>query len=233
MSNQDQAPSLDAEVERLQGILEAERRVTRGRARVLAGISLALLTAVSGVLLSQWSDLTDEWTEDRVQMSFSREMERLGPLAMDELLTLSEHLLPVFAQEGAEQLSDQGGSIRQVVGDELNSVMLELRRDLRRRLQQTQGRIRDGAEAMLLEQYPELADPAQRERLVSTFVAEADGALTGAIEEFVRRYSREVDAFAAALDHYDAAGPDRSTAELQRQLIHLWLLTIDDRIMNS
>jgi hypothetical protein len=225
--------TLDAEVARLETILDAERQAARRRARVFAVFAVLLLAVVSGVVLGKWSDLSDEWTPENLEASLSREMERLGPVAMDELVEMGQHLVPVFMQQGADQFEGHADEIREAMSTEFDGLLADLRNDMRVRLEITRDRIRAGAEKMLLEQYPELADPEERTRLVTAFVAEADHALHTSIDDFVKRYAKEVDSFATVLGRFDAAGAEYSTPELQRKLIHLWLMAIDDRIMNS
>lgn len=233
MPSEQDLTTLDAEVARLETILDAERRAARRRARVFAVFAVVLLAVVSGVVLGKWSELSDEWTPEKLEASLSREMGNLRPVAMDELVEMGQHLVPVFMQQGADQFENHADEIRKTMSSEFDGLLADLRNDMRLRLEITQDRIRIGAMQMLLEQYPELADPEERARLVSTFVAEADHALHTSIEDFVNRYAHEVDSFADVLGRFDAVGAEHSTPELQRKLIHHWLMAIDDRIMNS
>ena len=226
-------PDIEAQIARLEQTLEAERKAARRSTRVLAGASLLMLGAVSAVLFNGWSTLRTEWSEEHLAKSLSREMEHLGPMAVSELLVLSENLLPVFAQHGADQLESRSGMIEDQLATQLDALLADLQSDTRSRLFQAKQRIRRGTEQILLEQFPELSDPGERERMVSAFTACADEAINDSLEQFVQRYSHDVDAFATALGHFDMLGTEVPSDELQRQLIHLWLQAIDEKVMNS
>jgi len=223
---------LDDEVRRLEASLAAARDASRRRGRTLAALSAIVLACAGGFLYDAWSTVQHQWSNERLAKSLSREMETLGPMAVAEMVTMTEALLPVFTDEGRQQLERRQPEIEAVLNNQAAVFMDELREDTHARLLTTKARIQNGAGQLLISQYPDMTEERQ-ELLVHLFVSSIDQQLNASVDDFVRRYSIEAQTLMDALYRFDVKGEGIPTQELQRQLVHLWLQAIDERIMNS
>jgi len=223
---------LEAEIQRLEEALELQRVATQKRSRTLMIVSAAVALVVTGILFSSYRTVRNAWTEENFTRSLAREAERLTPMAVAELMILGENLLPVYAAASKEQLARSGSVIERALADELDAFLVAINHDAHERLVETGEQIRAGATQELETMFPSMGDPAKREEFVLAFTAAADHAFQEGMQDFLDRYTSDIERFSDSLAHFDMVGSDSSTLDLKKRLVHLWLQAIDERVMS-
>ncbi len=222
---------LETRIRKLEEARRRERAARRHASRALGAVSVAGLLIVATFGLALYLHAKQEWTEDKLTASLQHEMEQLNPMAMAEARALGEDLLPIYAAESRKQLRWMAPEISRRLGRQMKLLSRELRADLHAKIVSSEESIRLQTSQALFEAYPDLRDPAERERLTKSFRAITEDAVTGAVTDFDQRFSKDVQDLEQTILAFNKTESEDSTLELQKKFLHLWLELIDMEIM--
>lgn len=199
------------------------------RASVLTAVSI--LAIVVAFTLVNYSRVSAEMTEEKFARSLTKEMGEIAPLVLNEMNRLGRDLLPVYAEELKSQIESSWPEISARVEQELNEVGSRVFEETHELLYETEERILRTAEDELFACYPGLKDPERRDNLQERLHNICEQTLANSIYNFEQQFTKDVHRLQATVFQFDVADADQSTADLQKQFVHLWLQLLDQEVM--
>ena len=222
---------LNADMQRLEEAMKAERTMERRTTKTTMVITVGLCLTICAFLLANYINLSNNWAAENFKASLQKEITELSPTAMYELNMLGKELLPVYAQEGRKQLMALAPDITQMCHEQLDMLSGDLMKSVHDKMHASQESVLEKVEAVIHSCYPSLHDPAQREVLENRFRMITEDALAASVVSFERKFSKDVTNVREALFRMDVSDTGESTVDLQKKFIHLWLQVLDQEMM--
>lgn len=231
MQSDPSAQRLAQEIERLDATILHERAIERRISFTVISVAIGIGIIIFGALLANFLYFQSEWTDEKFAASVQAELEVLKPDVSDSIRRLGEKLAPVYVAEARRQLPNVAPAFSRELAKQFDRLSADFQADTYGRLQKTEDRIRDRSSQVVFASYPGLAADAERQKLTNSFRKITDQAVTGAIQEFQMRFSRDSERLQQTILAFSEADPSETTVDLQKKFIRMWLQLLDEEIM--
>jgi len=222
---------LQDEFEKLDQSIAEEREVDRRATIITVSLATAIGLVIVGFLLVNFIYFKSEWTEEKFARSLQSELEVLNPAVLEELRTMGRNLMPVYAEEARRQLPAMAPRFSQELSRQLERFSREFQADATDRLDRTEHRVEGQTRRIVFAAYPGLRSEAEQEKLNRSFQTITHDAVSGALEQFHTRFSKDTDELQNIVLDFKPPQTDENTVDLQKKFIHLWLQLLDEEIM--
>lgn len=222
---------LEAEVQRLEASMEAERLAAKRASRLTLGFAAVIASVVLVFLAINYLRVRSELTPEKLTRSLEQEMHEFGPTALREMNILGQDLLPVYAAEWKLQLEAAWPEIATRVQAEFGKLARNLAERTHDQLAACEGRLLARLTDVVVRTNPDLASPTRRAEIERRIHAACDTALERALLDFDGLFSRDVARLEDTILGFDVSDGEESKVDLQKKFLHLWLRLLDEEIM--
>lgn len=215
------------------GYLE-QRRCEAEYARAEQVLGLLLALAVIAVIVGGLWRLRHQYRPAAVGPHVERQVSAMAPVLLDSLLRVGGDALPVYIDLASRELPEVWPQVERGLAREMadfpETAQRHLEASLHTALEESARRLRDRLEA----EFPGLLEPEMLTRIENELTSMLEEEGQQAIEQFVIRYSDDLDTLVAALGDFV---PNRfqlydDDDALAAYYLHLWITLLDYELMD-
>jgi len=231
MDSEKTLTAVEKELEQLGVVLREEIIARKKATKTSRLVTLALTGVVLFFVGLNVVHFSSAWSEDKFKQSLEKEMPELTPVAMRELNTMSQELLPVYAEEGKRQLQSFVPDLKEAVERELDlmgtKIVNDVHEDIHTSLNIVYGKIGE----QLYEKFPELRDPKGQKEFQERFRAATEEAVLASVVEFETLFRKDVEELTDTVSKFTIEDENLSVPELRKKFLRLWLRLLDYEVM--